>query len=99
TTTTKKEADEQFRLVKVSESVSPAVHDLYAFCYLLPLGRFEEAIEQLAKAIAQDPLNVIWRTRPLIVFIEAEMYERAIVEAQKVLEFDDRHYLAHFAIA
>ena len=33
--------------------------------YLSPLGRFEEAIEQLAKAIAQDPLNMYWRERQL----------------------------------
>ena len=66
-----KEADEQFRLARASQSLPPAVHDLYAFTYLLPLGRFEEAIEQHAKAIEQDPLNVILRTRQLIVFLEA----------------------------
>jgi tetratricopeptide (TPR) repeat protein len=47
-----KEADVQFRLAAASESVLPAVHDLYATHYLLPLGRFEEAIEQQATAIA-----------------------------------------------
>ena len=94
-----KEAEEQFRLARISESLPPAVQDMYAVSYLLPLGRFEEALQQQAKAIAQDPLNLLWRGRQLLILVSAEMYERAIVEARKVLDFDDRNFLAHWAIA
>jgi TolB-like protein/Tfp pilus assembly protein PilF len=92
------EAAEQFRLATTPQSLPPAVHDLYAISYLLPLGRFEEAIEQQAKAIAQDPLNIFWRTRQFIPLLAAEKYDRAIVEARKTLEFDE-HFLAHWVIA
>jgi tetratricopeptide (TPR) repeat protein len=94
-----KEAEEQFRLATTSESLPPVVHDIYAISYLLPLGLFEKAIERQAKAITQDPLNVLWRTRQLITLFFAERYERTIVEARKVLEFDDRTHLAHHVIA
>jgi serine/threonine-protein kinase len=94
-----KEAEEQFKLAGASQSLPPEVHDMYALYYLLPLGRFEEAIEQQAKAIAQDPSNAMWRTRQALALVFAEMYERAITEARKAIEFDDRNHLPHFVIA
>jgi tetratricopeptide (TPR) repeat protein len=93
------EAAEQFRLAMASESLTSGVYDLYAVSYLSPLGRFQEAIEQQAKAIAQDPLNVFWRVRQCIPLLFAEMYDRAITEAQRVLEFENKSLLAHFVIA
>jgi TolB-like protein/Tfp pilus assembly protein PilF len=94
-----KEAEEQFRLARASGSLSLEVHDAYALFYLLPLGRFEEAIQELSKAIAQDPLNTLWRANQALTLLCAEMYERAIVEARKALELDDRNYLPHLQIA
>jgi TolB-like protein/tetratricopeptide (TPR) repeat protein/predicted Ser/Thr protein kinase len=93
------EAGQQFRLALATEPLPPEVHDLYAVYYLLPLGRFKETIEQQAKANAHDPLNVLWRSNQFLSLLGAEMYERAILEARKVLEFDDRNYVAQFVIA
>lgn len=93
------EAGEQFRLATASESVPPHVRDVYAFMYFLPLGRFQEAIQEHAKAIADDPLNAVWRTRQAFTFLCAEMYEPAIAAAQKALELDDRTYNPHWMIA
>jgi serine/threonine-protein kinase len=94
-----KEADQHFRLARASESLPATAQLLYAMYYLSPLGRFEEAIEQHAKALAQDPLNIGSRTSQLVTLNAAEMYERAIVEAQKLLEFDDRNQVAYLMIA
>jgi TolB-like protein/Tfp pilus assembly protein PilF/predicted Ser/Thr protein kinase len=94
-----KEAEEQFRLARASESFPPDVRMGYAMFYLLPLGRFEEAMQEGAKAIAQDPLNSTWRARQTWTLLCAEMYELAIVEARKTLELDDGHRTAHLAIA
>jgi len=52
-----KEAEEQFKVARASESLPPEVHLSYSLNYLLPLGRFEEAIQECAKAMAHDPLN------------------------------------------
>jgi serine/threonine-protein kinase len=93
-----KEADERFKLARASESVSPSVHHMYTGFYLSPLGRFEEALELAEKVIAEDPLNMLCRWSELRILLFAEMYERAIVEAQKVLEFDERHIVAHSLI-
>jgi serine/threonine-protein kinase len=94
-----KEADEQFKLARASDSVPPSVHHMYAGSYLSPLGRFEEALHLMERVIAQDPLNMLYRGRQQLILLFAEMYERAIIEAQKVLEFDERHIAAHSLIA
>jgi TolB-like protein/Flp pilus assembly protein TadD/predicted Ser/Thr protein kinase len=94
-----KEAEEQFRLARLSETVQPYVHDMYATYYLSSLGRFEEALQERAKAIAQDPLNAPWRARQAWTLVCAEMYEPAIAEARKALELDDKHHAPHIMIA
>jgi tetratricopeptide (TPR) repeat protein len=94
-----KEAEEQFKLARASEPVSPSVCNKYAGFYLTPLGRFEEALQESEKAIAQDPLNMAYRGWHLHILLSAEMYERTIVEAQNELEFDERHIAAHSQIA
>ena len=57
-----KEAEAQFRLARASEPVPTGVRIDYALYYLTPLGRFEEALQEQAKAVAQDPLNALYRT-------------------------------------
>jgi tetratricopeptide (TPR) repeat protein len=94
-----KEAQEEFKLARSSESVSASVHHMYAASYLSPLGRFEEALEEMERVIAQDPLNMLYRGRLQLVLLFAEKYERAIAEAQIVVEFDEKHIAAHSLIA
>jgi tetratricopeptide (TPR) repeat protein len=94
-----READEQFKLARASESVSSSVHHMYSGFYLSALGRFEEALQHSEKIIAQDPLNLLYRGSQLRILVFAEMYERAIVEAQKVLQFDEARIAAHSFIA
>jgi TolB-like protein/Tfp pilus assembly protein PilF len=94
-----KEAEQRFRIAWTSESLPPNVHSGYAQFYLLPLGRFEEAIQEGAKAVAQDPLNVRWRAAQAFILLCAEMYGSAIVEARKALEIAEGDVTAHLAVA
>jgi len=94
-----KEAEEQFALAGEAESLTPIVRDLYATFCLLPFGRFEEAIEQETKAIAQDPLNPFWRARRCLPLLHAGMYERAIVEGHKALDFNKSDFMPYSVIA
>jgi tetratricopeptide (TPR) repeat protein len=94
-----KEAEEQFRLARSPESFPPDVRAGYASFYLVPLGRFEEAIQEGSKAIAQDPLNSFWRARQSATLLWAEMYEPAIVEARKAMELEDGNRGAQLIIA
>ena len=93
------DAHRRFRKALLSRTLPPAVHDLYAMCYLSPTGQFDAAIAQHARAIAQDPLLVIWRARQLMLFLNGEMYERAVREAATVLEYEPHSFLAQFTLA
>jgi TolB-like protein/tRNA A-37 threonylcarbamoyl transferase component Bud32/Tfp pilus assembly protein PilF len=93
------EAREHFKLARASESLQPEVRVSYSLNYLLPLGRFEEAIQECEKAVAQDPLNDMRRAIHVWVIVCAEMYERAAAEARKALESDDGNGWSHFLIA
>jgi len=92
-------AGEYFKLARASEALSPWVHNMYVGCYLSPLGRFEEALQQAEEVIARDPLNTHYRGTHLRTVLFAERYERAIIEGRKALEFDERHIAAHSMIA
>jgi eukaryotic-like serine/threonine-protein kinase len=94
-----KEAEEQFRLARASESLPPEVRGAYAQYYLLPLGRFEEAVEERAKTIAQDPLNTRLHTAQAGALLSAGMYDSAFAEGRIALELDDKYYVAHLVIA
>ena len=94
-----KEAGEQFRLAMESESLPPFVRLWYSRRYLMPLGRFEEAIQEEEKAVTQDPLNPVWRIRQAFTLICAEMYERGIAGARIALDLDDGGYEGHLMIA
>jgi TolB-like protein/tRNA A-37 threonylcarbamoyl transferase component Bud32/Tfp pilus assembly protein PilF len=93
------EAGEHFGLAMASGSPPAEVRGAYALWYLMPLGRFEEAIAEGAKAIAQDPLSIRWRTAQAGVLLSAGRYDSALAEARAALELDDRNDRAHLVIA
>jgi eukaryotic-like serine/threonine-protein kinase len=93
------DAEQQFRQARASESLPPEVHAMYADYFLAPLGRFEEALHERAKALAQDPVNDLLHAQQAFTLLSAGVYELAMVEARKALELDDRNHLSHFVIA
>jgi serine/threonine-protein kinase len=94
-----KAAAEQFRLAMTVEPVPPAVLDACAYYYLTSLSRFEEALQTRSGAIAQDPLNPLWRGRQALAFEYAGRYQEATAEAQKTLDLDGTNATALAAMA
>ena len=94
-----KVVEKHFKLAQASGAFPPEVHDLYALYYLLPLGRFDQALHERAKAIANDPLNAAWRARQALTLLWAEKHEPAIVEARMALELGEGNYVPHYVIA
>lgn len=91
-------AAEQFQLAMASGSELPGVRQCYVSFYLVPSGRFPEAVEELARELKQDPLNVPYHAFQANHLNLAGLYDRAIEEARAALEIEN-HWLPHYAMA
>ena len=74
---------------------SPVARDVYAFYYLRPVGRIEEAVSQTQQALALDPLSILFRVHLGFLFYIQGQYEQSIAQFRKVLEMNPQYYLAH----
>jgi serine/threonine protein kinase/tetratricopeptide (TPR) repeat protein len=72
----------------------PSAHSLYAV-HLTAMGRLEEAIVELHRALEFDPLSLIIRHYLARTLLYAHRDDEAIAEERKVLEMDPNFYLAH----
>jgi tetratricopeptide (TPR) repeat protein len=91
------EAGEHYQLAMSAEHVPSEVRARCALHYLVPLGRVQEAIKQIERALEQDPLNVNVRAY-FATALARVAYDRALVEAQKAVEIDASHWLPHLLI-
>jgi tetratricopeptide (TPR) repeat protein len=73
-----KRAAEHFAIATAGTSVSSEAHWAYASLYLQPLGRFQEAVFQMERAVEHDPLNPFWRGVLTSHLTHAQLYDRAI---------------------
>lgn len=94
-----KKSEQFFKLAMAGDSVSAMVRWCYAFYYLMPLGRLNEAVNELERALEADPLNVGMRIGLINGLHTAGLDNRAISEANKVLEFDKNKWNVHLVLA
>ena len=74
----------------------PTAYQWYAANCLAPLGRFEEAREQLATAQQIDPIApVLHLTKGLLSYLEGS-FDRAQEELAVLLEMDEDFAMAHY---
>jgi len=93
------EAGKQFRLVLAAEHLPPEVRAGLARVYLLPVGRVQDAIEQIERALEPDPLNVFARALLAFTLTAGDMHDRALAEAQKGVELEPSHWFPHFSMS
>jgi eukaryotic-like serine/threonine-protein kinase len=74
---------------------SPVCRDVYAFYYLRPVGRIEEALSETQQALSLDPLSILFRVHLAFLFYLQNKYEHSIAQFRKVLEMSSQYYLAH----
>lgn len=89
-----KGAEEEFReAIKINPSYAPAHH--FFADYLKAMGRFEEALAEIAKAQELDPLNLAINTGVGHVLYLSRQYDRAIEQYRKAVELDPTFMLTH----
>ena len=74
---------------------SPTARDVYAFYFLRPAGRIDEAIAEVQTALSLDPLSILFRVHLGFLFYVKHEYEHSIAQFRKVLEMNQKYYLAH----
>ena len=87
-------AEEEFReAIRLNPSYAPAHH--YFADFLKAMGRFEEALSEIAKAQELDPLNLAINTGAGHVLYLSRQYDRAIDQYKKSVELDPSFMLTH----
>ncbi len=72
-------------------------HQWYGL-YLTAMGRFEEAIAEMKRAQALDPISLIITMAAGRPFYYARQYDQAIEQYQKALEMDSHFGVAHITL-
>ena len=89
-------ADREFRRgIELNPNYATG-HQWYAESGLAALGRFDEAIVEMKRALELDPLSVIINADVGTVLCTAGRYDEAIEQLRKTLEMDPDFYYAHW---
>src|ERR1700732_3998672 len=83
------------QLATAFQPVSALVHGIYGTFYPAPLGRLQEAVEELERAVEEEPLHALLRSELAFALLEAGSEDRAIAEFRKVMEIDEGFWDAH----
>jgi TolB-like protein/Tfp pilus assembly protein PilF len=89
------DAEESFRRAIMLDPDDALSHHWYAMLFLVDLGRFEEAVDELRRAQALDPLALIASADLAVVFWLMREPARAIEQCRRVLELDPTFARAH----
>ncbi len=74
---------------------SPVSRDGYAFYFLRPTGRLDEAISELRQALSLDPLSILYRVHLGFLYYLKREYSLSVAQFGKVVEMNPGYYLAH----
>jgi serine/threonine-protein kinase len=88
-----------FTLAMSGDSVTAVVRYCYAFYHLMPLGRLDEAVKELERAVEADPLNFGMRVALINGLHAAGLDDRAIAQSHKALETDKTRWSVYLALA
>ncbi len=74
-------------------------HYFYAFQCLVPLGRMDEAIQEIKKALDLDPLSPIINANLGRTLIMARRYDEASQQLRKTLDLEPTFGVAHLGLS
>jgi eukaryotic-like serine/threonine-protein kinase len=94
-----KAARDLFETGMAGPSTSAEAHWAYASLFLQPLGRHDEAVAHMERAVERDPLNAHWRGVLASHLTHARRAEDAIRQANEALEIDEGSLAGHVTLA
>jgi serine/threonine protein kinase/Tfp pilus assembly protein PilF len=93
------EAGPEFRRALQLSPSDATVHYFYAFLFLVPENRIDEALHELQTALSLDPLSPIVNTNYAATLMVAHRYPEAIAQFQKTLQRDPNFPPAHLKLS
>ena len=93
----RQEAERRFELSVAREAVASIVRICYAFYFLLPRGRADEAVRMLKRGLTEDPLNSTLHYMLGVALFESDRDAEACQEFEEALELDD-HFIWAMAV-
>jgi len=82
------DAEREFRRAIEINPNNATAHYFYAFSYLVPEKRLDEALTELQKALSLDPLSPIVNTNYAATLMMAHRYPESLAQFQKTMERD-----------
>jgi serine/threonine-protein kinase len=82
------EAEREFKLSLELDPSLALTHYRYAWTYLSPMGRHDEAIAEMERAMEIEPLSLIQGANFAAVYMYARQFDRAVEQAKKTCDLD-----------
>jgi serine/threonine protein kinase/tetratricopeptide (TPR) repeat protein len=93
------EAEQEFRRAIELNPNSAAAHYFYAFSFLLPEKRIDQALEEFRIAMSLDPLSSIVNTNYATTLMVAGRFPESLAQFRKTLERDPAFQPAHYKLS
>jgi tetratricopeptide (TPR) repeat protein len=92
-------AEQEFkRAIQLNPNYAEA-HFRYAYSYLTPLGKSEQAIAEMKKALELDPFSRIYNTVLGITYFYARKYDQAEEQFKKAIELNPDFFVTYYHFA
>jgi TolB-like protein/Flp pilus assembly protein TadD len=92
-------ADQEFRRALELNPNYVEAHFRYAWTYLTPLGKSEQANAEMKKALALDPFSRIYNTVFGLTYFYARNYEQAEEQFKKAIELNPDFFVTYYHLA
>jgi serine/threonine-protein kinase len=88
------EAERRFRMAMAREPVPADVRAWYGYFFLMCGGRPQQAVEELERALHEDPLSSIFRSSLGTALCAAGRYDEAQAQLRLALQINPKHFAA-----
>ncbi len=92
-------AEQEFKRAIELNPNYPEAHFRYAWTYLTPLGKSEQAIAEMKRALELDPFSPIYNTVFGLTYFYARRYDQAQEQFQKAIELNPDFFVTHYHLA
>jgi len=92
-------AEREFRRALALNPASPSVRYYYGFYCLRPIGRLDEALSQLQRALELDPLSAMYNALVGYLFYVRGQCDLGIAQQLRAMDLDPGWYMPHYLLA